>query len=932
MSAAKRNPLELPKGLNQRCDLPPEAYWHADRTDYTPFAVRPGYSKSGTDIRVLVNQFRVESVTGRDVYQYDVTITPEPSGAIVYKKVWNTPLVKAKLAEFKAPWLYDNRKLAWSTAKVSNVKIEVDLGADEGRPGRKNNVFVLQIQQTCKVRMESLKAYLEKRAPWDNSVLECMSFLDHALRQGPSERMELIKRTFINENSATKILNPCTEAIKGIYSAIRLSDSLKSGGLGLGVNVDVTNQTFWIGQGLEHLVRNYLGWQNPRQWGNLNTTQMAGFLKPVNVRQKDGTVRLGPSEAFKLLKKLQGIRFVVKHRGSAGQPRKEYKIRRFHFDPSFGTEGAHAKNVTFEKKMEDGSTKKYTIADYYLRTYKTRVMHPLLPLVETINAGLFPMELCEVVRFNRYAYKLDPEQTSAMITFSQARPDALKPEIEHMVRNLDWANDRYLAHFGVKISTKMPVVQAKLLPNPVVKYANTTKNPGTRGRWDLMGAKFVQSPFDVKKWAVVIVDQRTDRATAQNFGREFKTAYMRHGGKISSDPVVLELRGNDIENDMAGVVGTMTQKLGGFPHLVFFILAQKKQFPYDRLKRQADCRFGFISQMVLGQHAKKCQGQYLSNVCLKVNAKLGGRNSALESKTPLFAKPTMMIGVDVSHGQTAEGSVSTAAMCASMDRDCAVYSAAVQTNGWRVEILQEENMWNLLGQLVTRWRNRNKMLPEHVFYMRDGVSEGQFAHVMDIEVRMMRTLFKEHFKTSPKITVIVATKRHHIRLFPERGDKNNNCLPGTLVEREVTHPFHYDFYLCSHAALQGTARPVHYNVIHDEVGLPHDTLQRILYEQCYQYCRSTTPVSLHPAVYYAHLAADRARWHEPSPDAAPVQPNGKFQVLHRAQGPMAKAEVKTATSRPKDAQPPPLLAIGQGNPRPECKPAIDFFKGTMWWV
>jgi hypothetical protein len=23
----KRNPLEIPKGINKRCDLPPEAYW-----------------------------------------------------------------------------------------------------------------------------------------------------------------------------------------------------------------------------------------------------------------------------------------------------------------------------------------------------------------------------------------------------------------------------------------------------------------------------------------------------------------------------------------------------------------------------------------------------------------------------------------------------------------------------------------------------------------------------------------------------------------------------------------------------------------------------------------------------------------------------------------------------------------------------------------
>ena len=44
------------------------------------------------------------------------------------------------------------------------------------------------------------------------------------MRQGPSERMRLIKRTLFNQYSETKQLNSVTEAIKGIYSAIRLND------------------------------------------------------------------------------------------------------------------------------------------------------------------------------------------------------------------------------------------------------------------------------------------------------------------------------------------------------------------------------------------------------------------------------------------------------------------------------------------------------------------------------------------------------------------------------------------------------------------------------------------------------------------------------------------------------------------------------------
>lgn len=56
--------------------------------------------------------------------------------------------------------------------------------------------------------------------------------------------------------------------------------------------------------------------------------------------------------------------------------------------------------------------------------------------------------------------------------------------------------------------------------------------------------------------------------------------------------------------------------------------------------------------------------------------------------------------------------------------------------------------------------------------------------------------------------------------------------------------FEYDFYLCSHVAIQGTARPVHYHVILDEANVPVNDFQRLIYNMCYQYMRSTTPVSL----------------------------------------------------------------------------------------
>lgn len=524
-----------------------------------------------------------------------------------------------------------------------------------------------------------------------------------------------------------------------------------------------------------------------------------------------------------------------------------------------------------------------------------------------------------------------------MISFAVQRPDARKSTIMTNVANLQWEKDPYLNHFGIKINATMPMVPAKLLQNPTIQYGNKPVDPKMTGRWDLRGVKFVSPNREpLKSWAVCVMGGCVDKPTALNFAKAFKNAYVGHGGRVDGaqpPAIIVPDRRAHPDAVVAEAYNTCGQTFKADPQIIFFILSQKASQPYDTMKMHADCRWGVLSQMVLAKHARTASPQYLSNVSMKVNAKLGGQTSKIASKVkgPVFFKvPTMMIGVDVSHGNTGASSASTAAMCASMDPDAAVYDTEVQTNGFGVEILQPANMHSMLAPLAIKWRQKNKVVPQHVFYMRDGVSEGQYAHVMEFEVGEMRKVFKEYLGgATPKITVIICTKRHHIRFFPERGDRNKNCLPGTLVEKEVTHPFHYDFYLCSHVAIQGTARPVHYNVLFDECALKPEDLQRILYHQCYQYCRSTTPVSLHPAVYYAHLAGTRARHHESLHATAHVPKNSPYLWLSRP-GLMSKGDSGgTTTSRNDQAQPAQLMKIGSGNQR---QGSANLFKAGMWWV
>ncbi|KAJ7976492.1 Argonaute family protein [Quillaja saponaria] len=106
---------------------------------------------------------------------------------------------------------------------------------------------------------------------------------------------------------------------------------------------------------------------------------------------------------------------------------------------------------------------------------------------------------------------------------------------------------------------------------------------------------------------------------------------------------------------------------------------------------------------------------------------------------------------------------------------------------------------------------------------------------------------------SPKFIVITAVKRHHTRFFQLKSP--DNVPPGTVIDNEVCHPRHNDFYKCAHAAPIGTLRPVHYHVLLDEIGFPVYELQELVHSLSYVYQRGHSAISDVAPVRYARLLA-----------------------------------------------------------------------------
>lgn len=88
-----------------------------------------------------------------------------------------------------------------------------------------------------------------------------------------------------------------------------------------------------------------------------------------------------------------------------------------------------------------------------------------------------------------------------------------------------------------------------------------------------------------------------------------------------------------------------------------------------------------------------------------------------------------------------------AALTMSFDQNACRYAAAVQTNGHRVEMITTNNIRTMMLPLFEQWIQKvgGGRGPGHIYYFRDGVSEGQYSQVLNNEVKDMKDALGEKY-------------------------------------------------------------------------------------------------------------------------------------------------------------------------------------------
>ncbi|CAG8371729.1 unnamed protein product [Penicillium salamii] len=546
-----------------------------------------------------------------------------------------------------------------------------------------------------------------------------------------------------------------------------------------------------------------------------------------------------------------------------------------------------ADNVQFW--YEDGDNEGYiTVTEYFRQRYNRQLKygatHPIVNVGSRKSASYLPAELCEILPGQIFGGTQTGSMSSNMIRFSCRRPPQNYDSIMKEGMGIMGIDDDTKT-VGIKPRKDMAMVPARILNAPNLVYAKKVNKP-QRGQWNLQDTKFCEGA-NIKTWTCLTV-RRQGKHTS-NVESEMNVMHSKlraHGINIGRPglPFISVDIGQDHAKNREALETTLInlQKNERYD-LLIVILPDTDAAIFDWIKLLGDLRLGILTHCMILDKLKKQQGQdqYISNNAMKINLKMGGCNQFLEPSGLKFIAQgkTMVIGLDVTHPASGEiWMPSIAGIVASIDGHMGQWPGEVRPQESRSEEIV--CLDSLLLARLDLWIKHNKAPPSNILIYRDGVSEGQFMMVLKDELPRVRQAAAdlsryrpEYHKFqgySPKVTIIISGKHHHVRFYPTKAtdaDKTNNPINGAIVDRIVTRPLYWEFYLQAQSPLQGSARPAHYIVIHDEIftdpkispGKPADVVQEPTHNICYMMGRATRSVSYATPAFLADRYCDRAR-------------------------------------------------------------------------
>ncbi|KDP41247.1 hypothetical protein JCGZ_15654 [Jatropha curcas] len=845
----------------------------------------------GPVITLLANHFLVQFNSSQRIFHYNMEISPSPSKEVAR-------MIKRKLVEDNSSMFsdsfpaYDGRKNLYSPVEFQNDRLEfyislpIPTSSKSSLPvGEMNEfqkkhqelkLFRISIKLVSKLDGKELSCYLSKEGDdWVPLPQDYLHALDVVLRECPMEKCIPVGRSFYSSSmGGSKEIGGGAIGLRGFFQSLRPTQQ------GLALNVDFSVTAFHQSIGVIPYLQKRLE-----------------FLRDL---PQNKTRSLTGEERKEVEKSLKNIRVFVCHRETV----QRYRV--------YGLTEEATENLWFADR--DG--KKLRLVNYFMDHYNYDITFRNLPCLQISRSKpcYLPMELCMICEGQKFLGKLSDDQTARILKMGCQRPKERKAIIDEVMRgSVGPTSGNQGREFKLHVSREMTMLNGRILQPPKLRLGNgglvRDLIPSRRDRqWNLLDSHVFEGTR-IERWALMSFGGTPDqKSNIPKFINQLSQRCEQLGIFLNKNTIVSpQYEPTQVLNNVSLLELKLNKihKAASNNLQLLICIMEKRHKGYGDLKRIAETSVGVVSQCCLFPNLSKLSSQFLANLALKINAKVGGCTVALYNSLPsqiprllCSDEPVIFMGADVTHPHPLDDfSPSVAAAVGSMNWPAAnKYASRMRSQTHRQEIIQD--LGAMVKELLDEFYQEVSKLPKRIIFFRDGVSETQFYKVLKEELQAIREACSRFPGYRPLITFAVVQKRHHTRLFPCETDlpstqsqfNDENIPPGTVVDTVITHPKEFDFYLCSHWGVKGTSRPTHYHVLWDENQFTSDELQRLVYNLCYTFVRCTKPVSLVPPAYYAHLAAYRGRLY---------LERSEFMASVRNASTMSRAAPPKATPLPK---------------------------------
>ncbi|CAI2318177.1 unnamed protein product [Caenorhabditis sp. 36 PRJEB53466] len=561
-----------------------------------------------------------------------------------------------------------------------------------------------------------------------------------------------------------------------------------------------------------------------------------------------------------------------------------------------GLSKTNALTTLFElkKNPDDKNGEPISVNDYFQEKHTLPIKYPNLPLVTTKSLKhieFFPIEVLHIAPHQRIKNEHMPAEVRSHMTGKNSTlPSEHVRQIQQILRNsLKMANNGHLAAFRIKMPSFHPIKPvANILAPPLIKFANHGTHipiPNFGCAFNKTYEKFV-APANIKTIAFLI--------TNANF-RSVEELMKNIEQYCKEQRIKVERRRQDwrvfhcTENDTLRLREIIDECIKDKADILFVIAKDKHPFSHDYLKYYEE-KLGQQTIQVCTNTAnnmigdRALSGQSFKNVMRKFNCKTGGTNFHIDVTQSVDGKVicphtqsmhmklyanTQFIGFELSHsGARTQFQIQQEIHRPEPTVVGVAYSLKNSTQLGGFSYYQKPRVANLtelsenFPTCLEAYRESTTCLPKTIVIYRSGLGEGDFKEIISELNDMKKAAAKKKSGYEPKFVLIVAQRRSHVRMFPEKIDgssaKEQNVVSGTCVDYSSGHGLD-EFIMSSQIPLIGTIRPTRYTVLVNESKWSKNEIMNATYQLAFGHQVSYQPPAIPNVLYAAKNLAKRGK-------------------------------------------------------------------------